>query len=368
MTSRRFSHPIVALALLAVLAAGSPFGGSARAAEIPMSPALQKVIDGAKKEGALTLSYAANILGGATGARVGAAGVRQYFGVDIDVTYYPGPSFAPMVARLLTEMQAGQPASTDLYNGTAVELQPNLGKGLFRQIPWTELYPGRITPEIAEADGRALRIVTKIPGVLYNKRAAPEFGAVRMMSDLLKPEYKGKLYTTPYLAGFDVLVAKDVWGFEKTAAFVTQLAPNIGGLAACAAVDRIASGEIPALALSCSGSEANIATYRGVLGAEPIRDAATRRFDYLGIPVNAAHPNAAILFALYASSPEGQSKILHAFFGSDLDTYADTSTHKEVAALEQEGVHFIDVTTQWWASHDGINQDLGKLINIVTKH
>ena len=141
-----------------------------------MSPALQNVIDGAKKEGALTLSYAANILGGATGARIGAAGVKQYFGVDLDVTYYPGPSFAPMVARLLTEMQAGQPASTDLYNGTAVELQPNLGKGLFRQIPWTELYPGRITPEISEADGRALRIVTKIPGVLYNKRAVPEFG------------------------------------------------------------------------------------------------------------------------------------------------------------------------------------------------
>lgn len=368
MRLHRHCNPFVALALLTVVAGSFPLPGSARAAEIPMSPALQQIIDGAKKEGALTLSYAANILGGAEGARIGAAGVKQYFGVDINVTYYPGPSFAPMVSRLLTEMQAGQPASTDLYNGTAVELTPNLAKGLFRQVPWTQLYPGRITPEIAEADGRALRIVTKIPGVLYNKRAVPEFGTVRVMSDLLKPEYKGKLYTTPYLAGFDVLVAKEVWGYEKTAAFVTQLAPNIGGLAACAAVDRIASGEIPALALSCSGSEANIAAYRDVLGAVPIRDAATRRFDYLGVPVNAAHPNAAILFALYASSPEGQSKILNALFGSDLDTYPDAATHREIAALEKEGVHFIDVTTGWWGSHEGINQDLSKLIAIVTKH
>lgn len=341
---------------------------SALGSEIPSSPALQQIVDGAKKEGALTLSYAANILGGAEGARIGAAGVKQFFGVDIDVTYYPGPSFAPMVSRLLTEMQAGQPSSTDLYNGTAVELQPNLPKGLFRPVNWTQLYPGRITPEIAEAGGRALRIVTKVPGILYNKRVAPQFGAAKVMGDLLKPEYKGKLYTTPYLAGFDVLVAKDVWGYAKTADFVTQLAENVGGLAACAAVDRIASGEIPALALSCSGSEANLAKYGGVLGAVPMHDIASRRFDYLGIPVNAAHPNAAILFALYASSPEGQVKILHDGFGSELDTYPETPTHREIAALEKEGVPFIDVTTDWWASHQGINEDLAKLIKIVMKH
>src|ERR1700748_1847390 len=105
----------------AVLFAAMPL---AQAGDIPINPALQKVIDGAKQEGKLTLSYAANILGGADGARVGAAGIKKEFGVDIDVTYFPGPSFAPMAAKLLTEMQAGQPASTDLYNGTAVEGTP----------------------------------------------------------------------------------------------------------------------------------------------------------------------------------------------------------------------------------------------------
>src|SRR4051794_18539629 len=94
--------PIVAAALIAVT---SPV----RAADIPINPALQQVIDGAKKEGKLTLSYAANILGGPEGARVGAAGIKKEFGIDIDVEYLPGPSFAPMAAKLLTEMQAGQP-------------------------------------------------------------------------------------------------------------------------------------------------------------------------------------------------------------------------------------------------------------------
>jgi ABC-type Fe3+ transport system substrate-binding protein len=354
----RFAAPV------AVLIAAMP---PARAGEIPMSPALQKIIDGAKQEGRLTLSYAANILGGAEGAEAGAAGIKKDFGVDLDVTYFPGPSFAPMAAKLLTEMQAGQPSTTDVYNGTAVEVTPQLAHNLFRQIPWTELYPGRITPVIAEADGRALRIVTKVPGILYNKLAATNFGAATAMSDLLKPDLKGRLYTTPYLAGFDVLVAKDVWGFDKTADFVKQFAANIGGLVSCAGVDRIASGEIPALALSCSGSEAHLPRYKDVLGETVLLDGAERRFDYLCVPVNAAHPNAAILFALYASSPEGQKKILHDGFGAELDTYPDTPTHEEIVALQQKGAKFIDVTTDWYGAHPGIEDDLGKLIKMVTK-
>jgi len=306
-------------------------------------------------------------LGGSDGARAGKAGIKEDFGVDLDVTYYPGPSFAPMAAKLLTEMQAGQPSSTDVYNGTAVEVTPQLAHNLFRQIPWTELYPGRITPEIAEANGHALRIVTKVPGILYNKNAEPQFAEAKSMADLLKPEYKGKLYTTPYLAGFDVLVAKDVWGFDKTAGFVKQFSQNIGGLVSCAGVDRIASGEIPGIALSCSGSEANLPQYHGVLGQTVLLDAATRRFDYLCVPTNAAHPNAAILFALYASSPEGQTKILHDGFGAELDTYPDTPTHQMIVGLQNQGAKFIDVTTDWYAAHPGIEDDLGKLIKMVTK-
>ncbi len=363
-----FNRRRIVFAIAMTLIGIAAHGDRVRADSIPMSPALQKVIDGAKQEGKLTLSYAANILGGPEGARIGAAGIKQSFGVDLDVTYFPGPSFAPMVARLLTEMQAGQPSSTDLYNGTAVEVTAYLPRGLFRQIPWTELYPGRITSEIAEADGRALRIVTKIPGIMFNKQAAPELADAKVMSDLLNPAYKGKIYTTPYLAGFDVLLAKDVWCYDKTEAFLRQFAPNIGGLVACAGTDRIASGEIPALALSCSGSETNIEHYRGVLGQAVLRDAGERRYDYLGVPVNAAHPNAAILFALYASSPEGQSKILHDLFGSELDTYPDTPTHQQIAALESDGMSFTGVTTDWWGSHAGINEDLGKLIQIVLKH
>jgi ABC-type Fe3+ transport system substrate-binding protein len=270
-----------------------------------------------------------------------------------------------MASRLYTEMQAGQPASTDAYNGTAVEITPYLDRGLFRKIPWTTLYPSRITPEIDEADGRALRINTKLPGILYNKRVAPEFAKATVMSDLLSPAYKGKFDSEPYLAGFDVLVAKDVWGYDKTADFVRKLSGVVGGLVDCGASGRIASGEIPAIALSCAGAAAHIAAYNEVLSEVILHDAAMRRYDYLCVPTNAAHPNAAILFALYVSSPEGQTKILHDLFGSELDSYADTETHQEIVALEKQGVTFTNVTIEWWSTHEGVDADLGKLTKII---
>ena len=351
------------VAALAMMAAVLPL--AAMAADQPSD--LKAVIDGAKKEGALTLSYAENIMGGTQGSQVGQAGIKKMFGVDLNVSFTPGPSFAPMATKIYTEMQAGQKASTDVYYGTAVQIYPFIERGLYRKIDWQKLYPERITPQIVESDGRALRIVTALQGVLYNKRAAPEFGKVVTMADLLKPEYKGKLFTTPYLAGFDVLVADGVWGYAKTADYIGKLSAQIGGLAPCAATDRIAAGEIPALAIDCAGAEQNLPRYRDVLAHVIIHDAAARRYNYLCIPENAAHPNAAILFALYSSSPEGQRLIPYDLFGVDLDDYAETQTHARITALESQGVKFEDVTIAWWGSHKGIDDNLKKLIATIQR-
>jgi ABC-type Fe3+ transport system substrate-binding protein len=337
------------------------------AAAIQMSPALQKMVDGAKKEGSLNLEYGGGILGSAQGARVAVAGIKKMFGVDLKVTYTPGPSFAPMAAKVYTEMKARQPASTDVYYGTAVQITPYLKRGLFRKIPWTALYPGRITPQIVEGGDRALRITTGLPGVLYNKRTDPEFGKVVNMSDLLEPQFKGKIYTQPYLAGFDVLVAGDMWGYDKSAAFVRKFSAQIGGLLRCGEPDRIASGEVPALAIDCTGSEENLPRFRNVLSLSILHDAAMRRYDYICVPTNAAHPDAAILFGLYASSPEGQEQVLLDLFGNGLDSYPDSPTHAKIAALEKQGVKFRDVTITWWSAQKNIESNLKKLIKIITE-
>ena len=152
---------------------------------------------------------------------------------------------------------------SDVYVGTAAQMSPNLEKGLFRQVDWPGLMPDRIPAAIVEADNRALRYSGALPGILYNIKAAPWAPTIVNAADLLKPALKGQFYTTPFLGGFDVLLASDVWGVAKTTDFVKKLSAQIAGLAGCEATDRIASGELPrspSIAAARGPTARNIAT------------------------------------------------------------------------------------------------------------
>jgi ABC-type Fe3+ transport system substrate-binding protein len=360
----------IALACIAMVVAALT-SGEARAQKIAITPALNpalaKVIDAAKQEGEVDIRWTNLMLGGPDGATIAQDGINRMFGTNIKVQWSPGPAFGPMAAILYQEMQAGTPASSDVYTATPNQLAPYLDKGLFRTVDWSGLWPARITPAMVEGEGRALRYTDVYPGVLYNVKAAPWVPEIKVAADLLKPQYKGKFYTTPFLAGFDVLVAKDQWGFDKTAAFVKALSPQLAGLAGCETIDRIASGEIPALAIDCSGASPNRLAYRGknILANHIISDMAERRPTYFAIPTHAPHANAAILYTLYLLSHEGQERIVWDDFGGDLEAFPDSHAHQTAAALTAQGIKFTDVSIAWWRAHPGIdhdNQELAKLV------
>ena len=186
------------------------------------------------------------------------------------------------------------------------------------------------------------------------------------MEDLLKPEFKGKFTTTPYLAGFDVLASKEVWGPEKTADYVTKLAGQVSGLLLCGATERIASGEQLALALDCAGAEHNRDRFKDVVGLHVVPDNAQRRYTYITISKHAASPNAAILFALFMSTREGQ-QMLWDKAGFNLDNYPDSERGREIEALQKKGVKFIDVTMDWWAKQPSIGADHANLIKLIQR-
>ena len=262
------------------------------------------------------------MLAGPEGVKAAVAWIKSEFGLEIDGRWSPDPAFAQQAAKIFTEMQSGQKASSDVYTATAVQITPMLSRGLFEKFEWQKLLPGRITAEIVEADGRALRVLTQTPGILYNKKLLPQVADIKSMTDLLKPEFKGKFTTTPYLAGYDVLLSPEVWGVEKTKDFITKMSDQISGLLLCGAQERIASGEHLALALDCAGAEHNRTRYADVLGLHVVPDNAQRRYTYITIPKNAANPNTAVLFALYMSTPAGQQFVWDAA-GFNLDTYSE---------------------------------------------
>jgi ABC-type Fe3+ transport system substrate-binding protein len=343
--------------------------GSAHAQPANVSPELAKIIEGAKKEGKLLLRSTTSVNGAADGAKVAQAGIKTMFGVDLDVQWVPGPAFAPLAAALYQEKQAGQSSSGDVYIATAIQITPYLERGLFEKVDWLKLMPARIRPDLVEGDGQALRFMTFLPGINYNVKVATWVPQINRIEDVLKPEYKGKFVTTPFLAGFDVLLADPSWGPKKTDDFMKKMSGQIAGVIGCEAEDRIASGETPALVLDCSGGSQNRLRYRGkgILDTHIVSDVAQRRYAYLTVPAHSAHPNAAILYTLYISSPEGQEKVVWDLYGQDLDDYANSHAGARVKALQGQGVKFTDVTIDWWKTNQGIEKDHLALTKIIRR-
>src|SRR5207244_1365146 len=109
----------------------------------------------------------------------------------------------------------------------------------FEPVDWKQYLPGRISAEMVELDGKIIRVVTGLSGATYNSALAPM--KPTRLEDFLRPEWKGKIASTPYSAGFDVLLAEDVWGKERTVNFVRALSRQITGVIRCGEAERIAT-------------------------------------------------------------------------------------------------------------------------------
>ncbi|HVA14478.1 MAG TPA: extracellular solute-binding protein [Stellaceae bacterium] len=353
---------LVAAALVVLL---SPAAMSAQT--IAIDPALATIIAGAKREGKLLIrSTPASTLAGPEAQHAAQQGIERMFGVDIPIEWSPGAAYGPLAAQLYQEKQAGIAASTDVLALTPPQIVPYLDKGLFRTIDWQAAMPS-LPPDLVEAGGKALRVALSLPNILYNPKAAPWVADIANAGDLLKPEYKGKFVTTPFLGGFDALLADDVWGVAKTTAYIKQFAGQIAGFASCGSVDRIASGELAALALDCGGGWPNNLRYRGtgLIATKIVSDIAERRYAYITIPTHAAHPNAAILYALYLDSPEGQRRVMADYNGFDLGLYPGSYARKVLDTERAKGVKFTDVTVDWWKTHPHIDREVIDLIKLV---
>ena len=205
-------------------------------------------------------------------------------------------------------MKAKILASADVFIGAVAQIDLFHRRGLFQPAAYTALLPGRITADIVEADRVAVRFATSLAGIMYNPKLAPM--RPTSMQDMLKPAWKGKIATTPYLANFDFLAATDVWGPEQALAYARKLSGQVSGLIRCPEVERIMSGEYLALVLDCGGLDAFKKIEQGAPLAQAIpRDFAKLSYYYLSIPKHAQHPNAAKVYVAYLLSAEGQKLV-----------------------------------------------------------
>jgi ABC-type Fe3+ transport system substrate-binding protein len=326
--------------------------------------ALKALIKQADSEGALSLTWGGTTLGGVQGAERAQAEMNKMFGTKIRIDFVPGPDMARVANQLTTEYTAKQKAHVDIMLGAAAQIAPMVRADELRSIDWRALMPDRIAPEMIEMDGRMIRIVTGLSGATYNSGLAPMKPTT--LQDFLRPEWKGRIASTPYAAGFDVLVADDVWGEAKTFDYVRKLSKQVAGLIRCGDTERIAMGEYLAIVMDCTGQDALVWQEKGApIDQMMPLDAAEERYYYVTIPKHAVHPAAATLYSLYLMTPEGQ-KFAYDSWKTDLHLFAGSKMSAIIADYRKRNVPFKEVTVAWWLQHPEIDRKRSDLIKIIT--
>ena len=335
---------------------------AAQAQEV--TPALKDLVAAANSESALTLSWSPSTYDGAQGAARFQAAMNKMFGSNVRINFVPGADMARIGNQLATEYSAGQKAGIDIMLGAAPQMVPLVKLDIFQSVDWRHYLPSRIDAGMMEFDGKLIRVATGLTGATYNSNLAPMKPAT--LDDFLKPQWKGKIASTPYAAGFDVLLASDVWGKQKTVDYVEKLSHQIAGLIRCGEAERIATGEYLALVMDCTGQDALQWQAKGAPLAQMMPlDAAQERYYYFGVPKNAQHPNAAKLYALFMLTEEGQ-KLSYDTWKIDLHTMPGSRMGQMVDDFSKRNVKFKEVTAEWYLRHPEIDAAKSELIKIIT--
>jgi len=345
-----------------VFAAALAGAGTASAQEL--NAALKELVAAANKEGTLTLSGSGSTFAGIQGAARYQAAINKMFGTNLRVNFLPGPDMARIANQLATEYTASQRSHVDLLLAASPQITPLVKLDFFERVDWKQYLPHRITDQMIELDGRIVRVVTGLSGATYNSRLAP-MNPTRL-ADFLRPEWKGKIASTPYSAGFDVLYAEDVWGKERTIEYVTKLTGQLAGLIRCGEAERIATGEYLALVMDCTGQDALQWQEKGApVGQMMPLDAAQQRYYYFAVPKNAQHPYAAKLYAIFQLTEEGQ-RLSYETWKTDLHFLPGSRMGAMVESYRKQNVPFKEVTVEWQLQHPEINAGRSELIKILT--
>jgi iron(III) transport system substrate-binding protein len=336
-----------------------PQAGGPAEATPARSPTLQALVDGARQEGRLDLIWGENTAGGPEGVRRWVQGLKALYGLNLDVQFTPGPAMPEVAARIAQEYQAGRPAASDVLFGTEPHVVSSLQVDALEPVDWASWAPNLQDARLIAPGGVAVEIASRVPGITFNSNRITGDLVPRTLEDVLKPEYKGRIAFTPYAANFDRLASPEMWGEQRAVQYVTKLADQVAGLIRCGEVDRLLSGEFDMLVTDCGGYDVRRLQAQGApLGHVIPADAAHVAFFYMGVPRNAAHPNAAKLWIDYVLSRAGQD-ILYDVWFTDHYLVPGSKSAGDIEALEARGIQFTKVDVQFLQRND--EKELGRI-------
>jgi len=309
----------------------------------PAQTPLGKVIEGAKKEGAITMISP-------TGFTVKSferlrREIREKYGVDLKFKYMPG-HFMSDLAKAIAEAKAGVPPTWDLSVVSGSTIMRHINAGTLEKVDWEpllapetprEIILGR-PPQLEVMHGYALTMKTiHEGGITYNPAKVHAGKLPKSWSNLADPKWKGELGLNKS-ASFWVMWA---WfhGKEKVLPqlrAVLKNRPILGGSKDL--MSRFVMGEI-SMAHMSSGFLPRISK-KGVLAEWQPLDISVLRDYPLAIRKETPHLNAAKLVTIYLTSPEGY-KLVKDESGSGNIYYPDNFEHDIVKQDKERGVTVI---------------------------
>ncbi len=331
-----------------------------------LSPELKALAAAADKEGEILVMWSSSTMGGPKGAKVFEDRMNKEYGTSLKINWAPGPSMPQMGNRVAMSYVNNLPSPTDVYMGFSRNMATLHKHKIFASAPWGKYYPGWLDKRVIEQNGTLVRVMSVTLGFTYNTKLAP-FPPTRV-SDFLKPEWKGKVATTPYGAGFEQLASNEVWGPKKAIKFVESFTNQIAGFMRCSDAERLTSGEFLALVFDCSGDSMQRAIDKGAPLARVVpSDAPLVSYFYFGVPKNAVHPNGGRLLAAYAGSKDGQRTVYELTTG-DTHTLPGSVVGKEITALEAKyGAKFVDADVNWQLANKAGNKAQNEAKKIMRK-
>jgi len=336
---------IALIASLAVVSACGTAAASPSATQARPNEQLNQIIASARSELELTVSWSPGFLDVGQELKRLTDGFNKQYGMKLSVTSKTGPALPESAARTIEEFKRGAKSSTDIVIGTEAEITEMSRAGALMSEPWQAWVKGLDNLKFIAAGGVAVQIQTRMPGITYNSTRLTGAAVPKSLFDLLKPQYKGRIATTSSTALFERLALAEVWGQERALQYARALAPQLGGLINCGDEDRIAKGDFDIFVYDCGSARTNQMKAKGTLiGWSEPSDGALLGYLYMGVPKNAAHPNAAKLWINYMLSREAQDIMYETEF-ADHHLLAGSRTFAEVDKATKSGVKFYELNT-----------------------
>lgn len=354
---RRMTSLVVA-ALIAAACGGSAVAQGTSDFKEPAN--LNDLVKAAAREGTLDIAWG-DIYGGAEGARRAQAAIEKKYHINLQIKFAPVANGAAFQNQVVQEVRAGQTASSDVMFHIRDTTLAKYAQGVdYRK------YVPNLPEDQMYFDKHSVVLTTTILAEEYNTKLVPRDKVPATLAELLKPEWKGKIATAPYegvLAWY--LGLPEALGRDGMLKFFTALSADLGGVMTCGESDRVVSGEFAFFGLDCGDQEVRVRQRRGQpIGAFYPKEGTSLYTFAPGIPLTAAHPNAARLWVTYMLSREGQDMIWE-LFGCDNAKLPGSHMAKIIADARAKGVKFID-TYGLDVKHpelDDYQRDINKIIN-----